>query len=179
MRQHSCHGAAARSAAGAPADGAGWRVERARACRVAAAGCRGAPRRERAPAGTHTPAQCLPGCRSPPVAIAAQVAGVRARLATAERSRAQSRGASGRQCKAVSTTRSTSLWSLEWQTQSQTQSLTQCWRMLVLKWHGSTSTILGYNLTLHIGQLFYSGQTQNFTWSVTVWLWRVIRVWGG
>ena len=58
--------------------------------------CRGARRRERTPAGTHTPAQCLPGCRSPPVAIAAQVAGVRARLATAERSRAQSRGASGR-----------------------------------------------------------------------------------
>ena len=34
--------------------------------------------------------------------------------------------------------------------------------MLVLKWHGSTSTILGYNLALHIGQLLYSGQTQNF-----------------
>ena len=63
----------------------------------------------------------MPGCRSLPVAIAAQVAGVRARLATAERSRARPRGAPGRQCKAVTTTRSTSLWSLEWQ--SQTQSL--------------------------------------------------------
>ena len=168
MRQHSCHGAAARSAAGAPADGAGWRVERARACRVAAAGCRGARRRERTPAGTHTPAQCLPGCRSPPAPIAAQVAGVRARLATAERSRARSRGASGRQCKAVSTTWSTSLWSLEWQ--SQTQSLTQCWRMFVLKWHGSTSTIpLG--ITLHWSIIILMPDAKLYLECDCMWLW--------
>ena len=94
MRQHSCHSAAACSAAGAPADRAGRRTERARACRVAAAGCRGARRRERTSAIAHAPAGPMPGCRSLPVAIAAQVAGVRARLATAERSRARPRGAS-------------------------------------------------------------------------------------
>ena len=146
MRQHSCHSAAACSAAGAPADGAGRRT-------AAAAS---------APLLAHAPAGPMPGCRSPPVAIAAQVAGVRARLATAERSRARPRGAPGRQCKAVTTTRSTSLWSLEWQSQT---GVTQCWQILVLKWHGSTSTLLGYNLVLHMGQL-YSGQTQNFTGSV-------------
>ena len=48
---------------------------------------------------------------------------------------------------------------------AESDSVTQCWQILVLKWHGSTSTLLGYNLVLHMGQL-YSGQTQNFTWSV-------------
>ena len=76
MRQHSCHSAPAWSAAGVPTDGAGWRAERPRACRVASAGCRGAQRRERTSTGTRS---CpMPGCRSPPVPIAAQVAGVRA-----------------------------------------------------------------------------------------------------
>ena len=119
MRQHSCHSAAACSAAGVPADGAGWRAERPRARRVAAAGCRGARSpRARTPPCWHTHACLWPNARLPltgAVAIAAQVAGVRARLATAERSRARPRGAPGRQCKAVTTTRSTSLWSLEWQ----------------------------------------------------------------
>ena len=97
MRQHSCHSAAARSAAGAPADGAGWRAERPRARRVAAAGCRGARSpRARTPPCWHTHACLWPNARLPltgAVAIAAQVAGVRARLATAERARARPRGA--------------------------------------------------------------------------------------
>ena len=67
---------------------------------------RGARRRERPPAGTHTPAQCLPGCRSPARRPSLRRWLVCARLAIAERSRARSRGASGRQCEAVSTTRS-------------------------------------------------------------------------
>jgi len=62
MRQHSCHSAAACSAAGAPADRAGRRTERARACRVAAAGCRGARRRERTSASTRA---CWPNARLP------------------------------------------------------------------------------------------------------------------
>ena len=44
MRHHSCHSAAARSAAGAPADGAGWRAERVRACRAAYGAIRPLPR---------------------------------------------------------------------------------------------------------------------------------------
>ena len=44
MRQHSCHSAAACSAAGAPADRAGWRAERPRACRVASRATRRLPR---------------------------------------------------------------------------------------------------------------------------------------
>ena len=44
MRQHSCHSAAAWSAAGAPADGGGRRAERPRACRVATGAIRRLPR---------------------------------------------------------------------------------------------------------------------------------------
>ena len=42
---------------------------------------------------------------------------------------------------------------------AESDSVTQCWQILVLKRHGSTSTLLGYNLVLHMGQL-YSGQTR-------------------
>ena len=48
---------------------------------------------------------------------------------------------------------------------SQTQSLTQCWRMLVLKWHGSTSTILGLHYTLV--NYYTQARRKTFTWSVT------------
>ena len=96
MRQHSCHSAAARSAAGAPADGAGWRAERVRACRAAYGAIRPLPRcaAPRAHLYWHT--------RLPNASAAAHRRRpslrrwlVCARLVTAERSRARSRGALG------------------------------------------------------------------------------------
>ena len=74
MRQHSCHSAAAWSAAGVPAGGGGRRAERLRACRAASGATRPLPRCA-APRAHLCP---MPGCRSPPAPIAAQVAGVRA-----------------------------------------------------------------------------------------------------
>ena len=101
-------------------DGASSALERA-AWPPPAAAVRGAAS---APLLAHAPAGPMPGCRSPARwPSLRRRAGLRARLATAKRSRARPRGASGRQCKAVSTTRSTSLWSLEWQSQNQSLSV--------------------------------------------------------
>ena len=96
--------------------------------------CRGARRRERTSTGSSALPNASaaahrrrPSLRRWPVC---------ARLATAERSRARSRGALDRQCKAVSTTRSTSLcvWSShntqEWPRSDSVTSVYRSWQSL-------------------------------------------------
>eukprot|EP00964_Phaeocystis_antarctica_P124948 scaffold88596_cov30-Phaeocystis_antarctica.AAC.1 len=80
MRQHSCHRAAAWSAAGALADGNGWRAGRSWARRAGAGAIRRLPRCT-APSTsnwyTHGTRPCL-AAAPPPAPVAAQVAGTRA-----------------------------------------------------------------------------------------------------
>ena len=119
--------------------------------------CRGARRRERTCTGTRAlPSASAAAHRRRP-SLRRWLAC--ARLATTERSRARSRGASARQCKAVSTTRSTSLCGAQ---SGRSDSVTPMARTST---NGTalTSIILEHNVVPHIGQL-YSGQTQWKWW---------------
>ena len=164
MRQHNCHRAAAWSAAGVPADRGGLRAERARACRVASGPTRRLPRcaAPRAHLCWHT--------RLPHASAAAhrRRPSLRrwlacARLATAERSHARSRGASARQCKAVSTTRSTSLCGAQ---SAQADSVTPgTWQGLVQM--ARHSLVLYLRITLYYTWVNYSQATDAMV--VCIW----------
>jgi len=116
--------------------------------------------RARTPAGTHTPTGPMPGCRSP-----ARWPSLRRWLVCARglrRRSARARGREARRVASVKLCRRHGRRACGAQSGRVRLSHSVLANSSILKWHGSTSIILEYNLALHIGQLNSGPQDAKF-----------------